>query len=113
MNAIVIEGRKCQVPGGPFVTVELLQDCARQGGTETSQSTDDLTRSGAAGAIRGHYSRRVYIAFLIPALIAVALGWLLSQDQDTNSGIHSSPGSGRSGSSRSMRCGRKPAPRAR
>jgi hypothetical protein len=58
MNAIVIEGRKCQVPGGPFVTVELLQDCARQGGTETSQSTDD------------HYSRRVYIAFLIPALIA-------------------------------------------
>jgi hypothetical protein len=70
MNAIVIEGRKCQVPGGPFVTVELLQDCARQGGTETSQSTDDLTRSELRGAIRGHYSRRVYIAFLIPALIA-------------------------------------------
>jgi len=49
MNAIVIEGRKCQVPGGPFVTVELLQDCARQGGTETSQSTDDLTRSELRG----------------------------------------------------------------
>ena len=39
-----------------------------------SQSTDELTRSELR-AIRGHYRRRVYIAFLIPALIAVALGW--------------------------------------
>jgi hypothetical protein len=38
-----------------------------------SQSTDDLTRSELR-AIRGHYRRRVWLAFLIPALIAVALG---------------------------------------
>ena len=38
-----------------------------------SQSTDDLTRSELR-AIRGHYQRRVWLAFLIPALIAVALG---------------------------------------
>jgi hypothetical protein len=38
-----------------------------------SQSTDDLTRSELR-AIRGHYRRRVYVAFLIPALIAVAQG---------------------------------------
>ena len=50
-----------------------------------SQSTDDLTRSELR-AIRRHYRRRVYIAFLIPALIAVALGWLLFQDQDAQSG---------------------------
>ena len=49
-----------------------------------SQPTDDLTRSELR-AIRGHYRRRVYIAFLIPALIAVALGWLLFQDQDAQS----------------------------
>ena len=49
-----------------------------------SQSTDDLTRSELR-AIRGHYRRRVYIAFLIPALLP-ALGWLLFQDQDANSG---------------------------
>jgi hypothetical protein len=53
-----------------------------------SQSTDDLTRSELR-AIRGHYRRRVYIAFLIPALIALALGWLLFQDQDANSGAPS------------------------
>jgi hypothetical protein len=46
-----------------------------------SQSTDDLTRSELR-AIRGHYQRRVWLAFLIPTLIAVALGWLLFQDQD-------------------------------
>jgi hypothetical protein len=45
-----------------------------------SQSTDDLTRSELR-AIRGHYRRRVYVAFLIPALIAAALGWLLFQDR--------------------------------
>jgi hypothetical protein len=50
-----------------------------------SQSTDDLTRSELR-AIRGHYRRRVWLAFLVPALIAVALGWLLFQDQDANSG---------------------------
>jgi hypothetical protein len=53
-----------------------------------SQSTDELTRSELR-ASRGHYRRRVYIAFLIPALIAVALGWLLFQDQDANSGAPS------------------------
>jgi hypothetical protein len=53
-----------------------------------SQSTDELTCS-ALRASRGHYRRRVYIAFLIPALIAVAVGWLLFQDQDTNSGAPS------------------------
>jgi hypothetical protein len=50
-----------------------------------SQSTDDLTRSELR-AIRGHYRRRVYVAFLIPALIAVALGWLLFQDRAAESG---------------------------
>jgi len=50
-----------------------------------SQSTDDLTRSELR-AIRGHYRRRVWLAFLIPALIAAALGWLLFQDQDAQSG---------------------------
>jgi hypothetical protein len=50
-----------------------------------SQTTDDLTRSELR-AIRGHYRRRVWLAFLIPALVAVALGWLLFQDQDANSG---------------------------
>ena len=45
-----------------------------------SQSTDELTRSELR-AIRGHYRRRVWLAFLIPALIAVALGWLLFQDK--------------------------------
>jgi hypothetical protein len=49
-----------------------------------SQSTDDLTRSELR-AIRGHYRRRVWWAFLIPALIAAVLGWLLFQDQDANS----------------------------
>jgi hypothetical protein len=53
-----------------------------------SQSTDDLTRSELR-AIRGHYRRRVWWAFLIPALIAVALGWLLFQDQDAQSGAPS------------------------
>ena len=50
-----------------------------------SQSPDDLTRSELR-AIRGHYQRRVWLAFLIPALIAAALGWLLFQDQDAQSG---------------------------
>jgi hypothetical protein len=50
-----------------------------------SQSTDDLTRSELR-AIRGHYRRRVWLAFLVPALIAVALGWLLFQDQYANTG---------------------------
>jgi hypothetical protein len=50
-----------------------------------SQTTEDLTRSELR-AIRGHYQRRVWLAFLIPALIAAALGWLLFQDQDANSG---------------------------
>ena len=51
-----------------------------------SQSTDELTRSELR-AIRGHYRRRVWLAFLIPALIAVALGWLLFQDQDARTAI--------------------------
>jgi hypothetical protein len=57
-----------------------------------SQSTDELTRSELR-AIRGHYRRRVYIAFLIPALIAIALGWLLFQGQDANSSApsHAAP----------------------
>ena len=50
-----------------------------------SQSTDDLTRSELR-AIRGHYRRRVYIAFLIPAFVALTLGWLLLRDQDAQSG---------------------------
>jgi hypothetical protein len=50
-----------------------------------SRSTDDLTRSELR-AIRGHYRRRVYLAFLIPAVIAVALGWLLFQDRRAESG---------------------------
>ena len=53
-----------------------------------SQSTDELTRSELR-AIRGHYRRRVWLAFLIPALIAVALGWLLFQDQDAQPGAPS------------------------
>jgi hypothetical protein len=53
-----------------------------------SQSTDDLTRSELR-AIRGHYRRRVWLAFLIPAFVALALGWLLFQDQDANSGAPS------------------------
>lgn len=50
-----------------------------------SRSTDDLTRSELR-AIRGHYRRRVYVAFLLPAVIAVALGWLLFQDRRAESG---------------------------
>jgi hypothetical protein len=50
-----------------------------------SRSTDDLTRSELR-AIRGHYRRRVYVAFLIPAVVAVALGWLLLQDRTAESG---------------------------
>jgi hypothetical protein len=50
-----------------------------------SRSTDDLTRSELR-AIRGHYRRRVYLAFLIPAVVAVALGWLLFQDRRAESG---------------------------
>jgi hypothetical protein len=50
-----------------------------------SRSTDDLTRSELR-AIRGHYRRRVYLAFLIPAVVAVALGWLLFQDRTAESG---------------------------
>ena len=50
-----------------------------------SQSTDDLTRSELR-AIRGHYRRRVWWAFLIPAVIAAVLGWLLFQNQDANPG---------------------------
>jgi hypothetical protein len=49
-----------------------------------SQSTDDLTRSELR-AIRGHYRRRVYVAFLIPAVTAAALGWLLFQDRAAES----------------------------
>jgi hypothetical protein len=55
-----------------------------------SQSTDDLTRSELR-AIRGHYRRRVYIAFLIPAVIAAALGWLLFQDRAAESRQPSQP----------------------
>jgi hypothetical protein len=43
-----------------------------------SQSTDDLTRSELR-AIRGHYQRRVWLSFLIPALIAVAGGGCCSK----------------------------------
>jgi hypothetical protein len=50
-----------------------------------SQSTDDLTRSELR-AIRGHYRQRVWWAFLIPALVAAALGWLLFQDRAADSG---------------------------
>jgi hypothetical protein len=50
-----------------------------------SRSTDDLTRSELR-AIRGHYRRRVYVAFLIPALVAAGLGWLLYQDRTAESG---------------------------
>ena len=46
-----------------------------------SQSTDDLTRSELR-AIRGHYRRRVWLAFLVPALVAAALGWLLFQARE-------------------------------
>ena len=48
------------------------------------QSTDDLTRSELR-AIRGNYRRRVWWAFLIPAVIAAVLGWLLFQDRDATS----------------------------
>jgi hypothetical protein len=47
--------------------------------------TDDLTRSELR-AIRGHYRRRVWFAFLVPALVAAALGWLLFQDRAAESG---------------------------
>jgi hypothetical protein len=50
-----------------------------------SRSTDDLTRSELR-AIRGHYRRRVYLAFLLPAVIAVALGGLLFQGRTAQSG---------------------------
>jgi hypothetical protein len=50
-----------------------------------SQATDELTRSELR-AIRGHYRRRVWLAFLVPALVAAALGWLLFQDRATQSG---------------------------
>jgi hypothetical protein len=53
---------------------------AREGRDLMSQSTDELTRSELR-AIRGHYRRRVYLAFLVPALVAAALGWLLFQDR--------------------------------
>ena len=56
-----------------------------------SQTTEDLTRSELR-AIRGHYRRRVWLAFLIPALMAVALGWLWFQDQDATSGAPSPAG---------------------
>jgi hypothetical protein len=49
-----------------------------------SQFTDDLIRSELR-ALRGHYRRRVYVAFLIPALIAAALGWLLFLDRAAES----------------------------
>jgi hypothetical protein len=49
-----------------------------------SQSTDELTRSELR-AIRGHYRRRVYLAFLVPALVAAALGWLLFQERAAQS----------------------------
>jgi hypothetical protein len=39
-----------------------------------SQSTDELTRSELR-AIPGHYRRRVWLAFLIPALITAAGKW--------------------------------------
>ena len=58
-----------------------------------SQSTGELTRSKLR-AIRGHYRRRVHIAFLVPALVAVALGWLLFQDDDAQSGEPSQAGPG-------------------
>ena len=50
-----------------------------------SRSTDDLTRSELR-AIRGHYRRRLYVVFLIPAVVAVALGWLLFQERTAESG---------------------------
>ena len=50
-----------------------------------SQATDELTRSELR-AIRGHYRRRVWLAFLVPALVAAALGWLLFQDRAAQSG---------------------------
>jgi hypothetical protein len=49
-----------------------------------SQATDELTRSELR-AIRGHYRRRVWWAFLVPALVAAALGWLLFQDRTAES----------------------------
>jgi hypothetical protein len=49
-----------------------------------SQFTDDLIRSELR-ALRGHYRRRVYVAYLIPALIAAALGWLLFLDRAAES----------------------------
>jgi len=50
-----------------------------------SQATDELTRSELR-AIRGHYRRRVWLAFLVPALVAAVLGWLLFQDRAAQSG---------------------------
>jgi hypothetical protein len=50
-----------------------------------SNSPDDLTRSELR-AIRGHYRRRVWTAFLLPALVAAALGWPLYQDRAAESG---------------------------
>jgi hypothetical protein len=49
-----------------------------------SNSPDDLTRSELR-AIRGHYRRRVWFAFLVPALVAAALGWLLFQGRAVES----------------------------
>ena len=43
-----------------------------------SQSTDELTRS-ALRAIRGHYRRRVWLAFLIPALLLSRLAGCCSR----------------------------------
>jgi hypothetical protein len=45
-------------------------------------TTDDLTRSELR-AIRSHYRKRVYLAFLVPAVIAAVLGWLLLQDRSS------------------------------
>jgi hypothetical protein len=49
-----------------------------------SNTTDELTRSELR-AIRGHYQRRVYLAFLVPAVVAALLGWLLFQDRAAQS----------------------------
>jgi hypothetical protein len=45
-------------------------------------ATNDLTRSELR-AIRSHYRRRVYLAFLVPAVIAAALGWVLLQGRSS------------------------------
>jgi hypothetical protein len=49
-----------------------------------SDSQGDLTRSELR-AIRGHYRRRVYLAFLVPTVIAAVLAWLLWENQTTRS----------------------------